>query len=435
MPWLFDIIWWSVIFGINKTDFAWLRTLKMEIGADLTAEVSDRWERIQFCGTGGEYFKIWIVNIFLSILTLGIYSAWAKVRTRRYFYGNTTLDGASFEYHATPTMILKGRLIAMAVLLITLSSGYIHSLLEVVFFILLALLAPFVIWRALIFNARMSSYRNVRFGYYSKASSFYVYLLLLPLLVAAAVIGMQYFSGAMDFGHTVETEALPRGGASLGVTIAVTLLTIYILAPYIQKSINSLYFNGHKYGQGQFRARLDAWSYYLIYIKIIVLGIVVSFIVMGGFTAIATFTGIGAEFSSLINTGESELPGGPGVFFSVFVFLPLFVIVIWFKAYATSRFRNYSLSKLKLDSTATFRSKMSPGELFRIQFSNLLLLVFTIGLAYPWTFVRLTRYKLQTLSVHIYGDVDQYVTQMQARQSALGEEIGEAFDLDLDLGI
>ena len=45
--------------------------------------------QIKFHGDGGNYFAIWLVNIFLSVITLGIYSAWAKVRTYRYFYGNT----------------------------------------------------------------------------------------------------------------------------------------------------------------------------------------------------------------------------------------------------------------------------------------------------------------------------------------------------------
>ena len=40
----------------------------------------------EFRGDGAEYFKIWIVNILLTIVTLGIYSAWAKVRNNRYFY-------------------------------------------------------------------------------------------------------------------------------------------------------------------------------------------------------------------------------------------------------------------------------------------------------------------------------------------------------------
>ena len=65
----------------------------------------------EFTGRGGEYFRIWIVNILLTLITLGIYSAWATVRKRRYFHGNTLLAGAEFEYLATPMMILKGRLI------------------------------------------------------------------------------------------------------------------------------------------------------------------------------------------------------------------------------------------------------------------------------------------------------------------------------------
>ena len=67
----------------------------------------------EFRATGSEYFRIWIVNLLLTIVTLGIYSAWAKVRRLRYFYGSTALEGTSFDYHADPKAILKGRLIAV----------------------------------------------------------------------------------------------------------------------------------------------------------------------------------------------------------------------------------------------------------------------------------------------------------------------------------
>src|SRR5437667_1447041 len=71
--------------------------------------------QVEFTGTGGEYFRIWIVNLLLTIVTLGIYSAWAKVRRKRYFYGHTRLDGDPFEYRGNPVAILKGRLLAVAV--------------------------------------------------------------------------------------------------------------------------------------------------------------------------------------------------------------------------------------------------------------------------------------------------------------------------------
>lgn len=72
----------------------------------------------EFSGSGGEYFRIWIVNLILTVLTLGIYSAWAKVRRNRYFYGHTRRGVAAFEYLAERIAILKGRLLALGVFLI-----------------------------------------------------------------------------------------------------------------------------------------------------------------------------------------------------------------------------------------------------------------------------------------------------------------------------
>src|SRR5260370_7326098 len=75
-------------------------------------KVADRGKRhpVEFTADAGEYFRIWIVNLALTIVTLGIYSAWAKVRKRRYFYGHTRVAAESFEYRASPIAILQGRL-------------------------------------------------------------------------------------------------------------------------------------------------------------------------------------------------------------------------------------------------------------------------------------------------------------------------------------
>src|SRR6187549_2650949 len=70
--------------------------------------------RISFEADGAEYFRIWITNVALTVVTLGIYSAWAKVRRQQYFYRTTRLDGSSFDYHGQPLAILKGRLVGFA---------------------------------------------------------------------------------------------------------------------------------------------------------------------------------------------------------------------------------------------------------------------------------------------------------------------------------
>ena len=86
-------------------------------GSGAESSLSTKTYDFSFTGNGYEFFKIWIVNLALTILTLGIYSAWAKVRTNRYFYSHFQLDGEGFEYHAKPLEILKGRLIAVGLLL------------------------------------------------------------------------------------------------------------------------------------------------------------------------------------------------------------------------------------------------------------------------------------------------------------------------------
>ena len=88
------------------------------VPADITPDPSPQEHRFEFHGNGGEYFRIWIVNLLLTLVTLGIYGAWAKVRRLRYFYGSTELAGSAFEYHGEPRKILKGRLIAAGLLAI-----------------------------------------------------------------------------------------------------------------------------------------------------------------------------------------------------------------------------------------------------------------------------------------------------------------------------
>lgn len=119
----------------------------------------------EFRGDGYEFFKIWIVNIMLSILTLGVYSAWAKVRTNRYFYSSLYLDGANFRYLAEPLAILRGRIIAVTIFTIL---YYLFQYNYQVALVLLAVLLPMfpVIYnQALAFQRRMSSYRNIQFRF------------------------------------------------------------------------------------------------------------------------------------------------------------------------------------------------------------------------------------------------------------------------------
>jgi uncharacterized membrane protein YjgN (DUF898 family) len=137
-------------------------------------------QAFSFAGRASEYFGIWIVNLLLSILTLGIYSAWAKVRTKRYFYGNTVLAGYAFDYLAPPIQILKARLIVVAFFVLwTIAAYFFWWVDDIMLLVVLPVITPWAVVRALTFAARYSSHRNVAFDFHGRLrEAFWVYLLL-----------------------------------------------------------------------------------------------------------------------------------------------------------------------------------------------------------------------------------------------------------------
>ena len=145
----------------------------------------------EFLGTGSEYFKIWLVNIILSIITLGIYSPWAKVRRKQYFYGNTHLQGAGFEYLADPVKILKGRAIVVGLLIV---HSIVSSLVPIIGGILglaIIVILPWLVVRSLAFNARNSAVRNIRFGFDGNVGEAAKVYVLWPIL-AALTLGILF---------------------------------------------------------------------------------------------------------------------------------------------------------------------------------------------------------------------------------------------------
>jgi uncharacterized membrane protein YjgN (DUF898 family) len=72
---------------------------------------------IVFTGDAREYFRIWVVNTLLTLATLGVYLAWAKVRRKRYFYGHTRVLGHAFDYTARPSGLLVGNIVVLILFL------------------------------------------------------------------------------------------------------------------------------------------------------------------------------------------------------------------------------------------------------------------------------------------------------------------------------
>jgi len=318
----------------------------------------------EFTGSGKEYFKIWIVNLLLTVLTLGIYSAWAKVRRLQYFYRNTRLNDTSFEYHGTPRAILKGRLIAVGLFAIYSIAGKVNPLLGLAIGLLMAVVMPWLIVRSLRFKLYNSSYRGLRFSFAGDDRSAYRVFLLNPIL---------------------------------------TLLTLYLLAPYTHQRIKQYQHNNSKFGDSYFNFSATAGNFYGVYIK--------TFGMMAGLGVLAAIA-IPAKLTFL------------------FFLLPIaFLLVMVYLA--------VSLPNLIWNSTGlgnhTFFSNLRVRPFLWISFINLLFIVLTLGLFIPFAEMRMTRYKLENMGLNAQGDLSEFVAGQTQTTGAMGEETSAMFDVDISL--
>lgn len=120
---------------------------------------------LRFSGTGDEYFRIWIVHTLLTALTLGIYSAWAKVRKARWLAQHTHLLGDSFDFHGRPSRILLGRAVAIILFIAyTFSFDWAPSA-GIAVLVLLLVLGPLLFGSAQRFRLVNTSWRGLRFGF------------------------------------------------------------------------------------------------------------------------------------------------------------------------------------------------------------------------------------------------------------------------------
>lgn len=349
-----------------------------------------------FCGTGSEYFRIWIVNLLLTIITLGIYSPWAKVRRLRYFYGNTELNDESFDFTANPKRILIGRLIAIGVYLIISVLGEFSPVIAAVGGLLIMALFPWLVRSTLRFRARNSQYKNVRFAFVGS------------LLGAYMLFGLVIFANLLITG----VGYVAVNAQMVGTGVGIFLIGFALLAPFAWRLFKSYQFDNTQFGEMAFTwhaSMLDVYKAVLIPIGIAIL-ISIGGVVMAGLGGV-----IGSDFGVVVVLAVI------GMYLMVLLILPLIQAclhkVVW---------GNLTIGKSEfvLNEFSIFRFAF-------IQFTNFLLIGLTLGLFTPWAVVRLHRYKTETLSLVSYDNFDELITPQMIEESALGEEIADVFDIDV----
>lgn len=375
--------------------------------------VPSREYRFEFTGKGSEYFSIWIVNLLLSIITLGIYSAWAKVRREQYFHRNTLLDDQPFDYTGDPQKILKSRVVALIILAIGSTLQEIHVALAIGVVIAYALLYPWVIVRSLKFRARNTRYRNIALAFTGTTKEavkvfFWIYLALLPFIFVSVYFGADIAELNAQKEAGEEIEALSGPMLWLFVSMGISVLLYALAWPAYVARKQAFVHRNIRYGNAQ--GGFDGTTRDFVKALLKVLGIsVLAFIAIGAISA--------ASFALQI------------FWFFIFSYMVLVVPSAAYKTYiVNTTYAHASIGDQRL------HADMKVSSYALLLLTNLLLMIVTLGFAWPWVQVRLARYRCDHLALIAIPTVfENIIGEAQQNPSALGEEAAEFLDFDISL--
>jgi len=369
--------------------------------------------KFTFNGSGTEYFRIWIVNLILSILTLGIYSAWAKVRNKQYFYGNTELEGSTFSYLASPITILKGRLIAVGIVIAySVATSTPIWWVSAIAVLGMLLVSPFFVQRSLMFNARNSAYRNIRFNFSGSFKEAAIVFALLPILMLVVFGGAGYMAESYDMWWLLSVAFL---------------LALAVIAPYFVYRQKHYFVDNSEYGTSDFTFSAGKGDFLGVWIKLM-LWTIVAFV---GAAIVAGLVGalLGISVAGLGGDMESDAAAAAMIPMIISIYVIMAIAYLFPFIYYSVHINNlvFNSTSIKGFQLSSDYQILSFGKLVLV---NTLLTIVTLGLFRPWAMVRTAQYKADHISVVATEDLDGFVAGEEEHISALGEEVGDFYDLD-----
>lgn len=354
------------------------------------ASLDDRPRQLSFHGDGGTLFGIYIVNLFLTILTLGVYYFWGKVRIRQYLLGHAEVEADRFAYHATGKELLLGFL--KIALFFALLSGVrlavellwkdpiAITLVGIAISLLFTLLVfPVAIVGARRFRMSRTSWRGIRFSFRGRARDF------LKIYVPGAVL---------------------------------SVVTLGLYYPFFQNNIRG-FLVGHSYfGTTRFGYDGKGRDLFRLYLPLAVLPVLTLLLLLAVLVVPFLFRFLGTALALLI----------------LVVVLGAIVLLNGYWLWFIAARQRYYWAHTSF-ATARFRSTVTAGRLLRLFAGDAARLIFTLGLAFPWVLVRHARFTFANLFIE--GPLNLEAIQQEAQAaSAAGESLADILGpLDFELGL
>lgn len=357
--------------------------------------------KIEFIGLAGEYARLWYVNRLLSFLTLGVYSAWAKVRQRQYLASHTLIDGVPLVYEGRPLPILYGRLLALAILGLAWGLQTLFPWARPAVIIGVILVAPWFVLSTLAFSARNHSWRGLHFHFFGtvRQAANAVY----PLLVWP-VSALAFWSlGQLSTNRLSELWE-----------VWVPLMIYCFLWPWTVASLTCLKLDSLALGCGRLKVDAKAKDFYTLYFR------------GGGRGFLALL------FGAIVLCALVAPSLGPQ-FGSAATVLTMLLVTALGAGYGRARRQNFALNRLLLANRVRFRSALALETHARLFLRNALLTVATLGLAAPWCQIKVREARLQAVTIYVDGSLDEFLKSPTRNESGVGESLSEGLGLDLSL--
>jgi uncharacterized membrane protein YjgN (DUF898 family) len=356
-------------------------------------------------GRFGELFVLFIINILLGIITIGIYRFWGKTRIRKYIWSRTSFRGERFEYSGTGMELFIGFLFAFLIF------G-----------------PPFLGFYAWIYFdppprnldpsdpavlQRLMAIYAVAFGlvivafYFTHVATFAAYRYRLSRTqwrgIRGTVGGSAWTYGFLGFGLSM------LNGLSLGWT-----------KPWADTVLLKYRLNQTTIGSAPIACNLEAGKLYP------------SFALAWVITMVATVAAIGGIVSMFISitdlrTGRMDPP--TTTFLIILVLLYLLIPIVWL---ATINFYRAALIRQTAETSRlsglAFAFPVGGWRLLWFNFSNFFLVLISLGLLLPLVILRYARFVAEYLRVQ--GDLDYaQVRQSENKGPRYGEGIAEFFGM------
>ena len=216
--------------------------------------------KVQFHGKGSEYFGIAIVNLLLTLITLGFYYPWAKARSLQYLYGATEFNDSRFVFSGTGKEMFKGFVKAVLIFTVLYILLFVSIYLDMpvvgllIFYLGILGLIPLAIHGSYKYRMSRTSWRSIRMGYRGDRQELFklffsgFFLTLITFGIYGAWFSMKlrnYVLNKIRFG-TLKFHYFGRGDDYFFLNLKGYLLTLITIGIYFfwwQRDLFNYYIN------------------------------------------------------------------------------------------------------------------------------------------------------------------------------------------------